>query len=117
LLDLIKLFYPAFKIASEATFPVWLQPFNKINETQRVITPDIYGGCADIAAAAFTQSQCTIGPSGGSVIKSDLSTGGKAGISVGAVLFVIIAALVGIWLFRRYRRQKRHNFYRMHDLQ
>lgn len=98
-------------------FPVWLQPFSKVNETQQVITSDMYGGCVDIATTAFAQSQCTLGQAGGAVIKSDLSTGDKAGISVGAIMFVLIAAVLAIWLFRRYRRQKRHNFYRMHDLQ
>jgi ABC-type Fe3+-hydroxamate transport system substrate-binding protein len=116
LLDLIKLFYPTFSIAGTASFPVWLTPFPTIE--RRVMNEAIYGNCSNLAQSAYSQTACTIGGNGSSTYKKgDLSTGDKAGISVGAVLFIIIAALLSIWLFRRYRRNQRHNFYRMHDLQ
>lgn len=85
---------------------------------RQVINQATYGNCNNLAQSAFTQTACALGGNGYSQIKkaTDLSTGDKAGISVGAVLFVIVAGLVGIWLYRRYRRNKRHNFYRMHDL-
>jgi hypothetical protein len=121
LLDLIKHFHKSFEVPSDTAFPtlfpIWIQQFDTLNETRRVMTEDIYGGCADITATAFEQSKCIISASDGALTKSDLSSGDKAGISVGAVLFVIVAVLLGIWLYRRHRRQKRHNFYRMHDLQ
>ncbi|GAN11093.1 conserved hypothetical protein [Mucor ambiguus] len=122
LLDLIKLFYPDFAITASSDiiqFPVWLTPFTNETTTGRVITSEVYGGCGDMASTAFAQSACTIGGtslSGGQYTKK-LSTGETAGISVGTIMFVIVAACLGIWLYRRYRRQKRHNFYRMNDFQ
>ncbi|KAI9485232.1 MAG: hypothetical protein EXX96DRAFT_544373 [Benjaminiella poitrasii] len=117
LLDLIKLLYPSFKVASDSTFPVWLVSYDKLNETQRYMNSEIYGGCSDIASNAFAQSQCTLGASSHSDYIEPLSKGDKAGISVGTVVFVIIVTIGGIWLFRGYRRNKRkHQFYRMNEM-
>ncbi|KAI8092141.1 uncharacterized protein B0P05DRAFT_524918 [Gilbertella persicaria] len=116
LLDLIKLLYPDFSVASNSLFPLWFTPYNKVNQTRQVLTTDMYGGCQDIATNAFAQSQCTLGASIGSTFipKADLSKEGKAGVSVGVVLF--FAGLAGLWLYRRYRLgKKRHHFYQMED--
>jgi hypothetical protein len=115
---LIKLLYPSFGIAGNSQFPVWFTPFSTMMETRRVISLDTYGNCSSLTQVAFAQTACTIGGNSVSTYKkADLSTGDKAGISVGAVIFVIAAGLLSIWLYRKYRRNKRHNFYRMHDLQ
>ncbi|CEP08543.1 hypothetical protein [Parasitella parasitica] len=87
LLDLIKLFYPDFGIAASTTvieFPVWLIPFNNETTPSRSITPELYGGCGNMANMAFSQSKCTIDGNsitGGQYTKK-LSTGETAGISV-----------------------------------
>lgn len=117
LLDLIKLFYPSFTIAGQASFPVWLTPFPTMDSTRRTISQGNYDSCANVFASVKSQTACVIGGGNANTqYKQDLSSGDKAGISVGAVLFVIVAALAGIYFYRKYRRNQRHNFYRMNDL-
>lgn len=119
LLELIQFMYPAFEFTNKNMFPIWLKSWDTIDANRRVMTPEIYGGCSNISYTAFVQSQCIFGANSnsGNVLNKKLSSGDKAGISVGTVAFVIIALLVGIWAFRKYqRRRRRHNFYRMNDL-
>lgn len=106
--------YPTFIVPNASDFPVWFSRFDK-NE-HRLINAETYGNCSNMISSAYAETVCYIGTGGGSHTKTILTSGGKAGISVGVVIFVLLAAGLGIWLFRRYRRNKRHNFYRMNEL-
>lgn len=88
-----------------------------MDSTRRTISQGNYDSCANVFASVKSQTACVIGGGNANTqYKQDLSSGDKAGISVGAVLFVIVAALAGIYFYRKYRRNQRHNFYRMNDL-
>lgn len=116
LLDLIKLLYPKAVVAKESMFPLWLAPFDSTE--RRTIEDATYGNCSSMATVAAEESLCYLANGeSGTTHQPDLSSSGKAGISVGVVLFVLLTACVGTWLFRRHRRNQRHNFYRMNDLQ
>lgn len=111
-MDIVELLYPTFAVPDVTKFPVWFTRFDQ-NE-QRLINEN-YGNCSSIITSAAKETACTIGTDGGSHTKT-LTSGGKAGVSVGVIIFVILTACVGTWLFRRHRRNKRHNFYRMNEL-
>ncbi|KAG2212345.1 hypothetical protein INT47_001705 [Mucor saturninus] len=112
LLDIVELLYPTFAVPDASEFPVWFTRFDK--KEQRLIN-ESYGNCSSIITSAAKETACTIGTDGGSHTRT-LTSGGKAGVSVGVIIFVFLAAGLGLWLFRRYRRNKRHNFYRMNEL-
>lgn len=116
LLDLIKLLYSA-KVPDETLFPLWISQFEKVLDNRHTVQADSYGNCSSMMTTASAQTLCYLATGGGGVHQPDLTSGGKAGISVGVILFVILTACVGTWLFRRHRRNQRHNFYRMNDLQ
>lgn len=105
--------YPAFAVPDAKDFPVWFTRFDT-NE-QRLINADTYGNCSSMLTSAYEETACSIGTGGGSHTKT-ITSGGKAGISVGTIIIVLLAAGLSLWLYRRYRRNKRHNFYRMNEL-
>ncbi|OBZ90050.1 hypothetical protein A0J61_01905 [Choanephora cucurbitarum] len=123
LLDLIKLVYPDFSVPSNDLFPIWLTPYNQVNETRQVLTTDGYGGCQDISMRAFEQSECVLGASVGSTFieRPHLTEGGKAGISVGSIALFFIGVALALWAYRRYRRRQHsylsnHGFYKLEEM-
>ncbi|KAI8987914.1 hypothetical protein BDF20DRAFT_852824 [Mycotypha africana] len=117
LLDMIHWLHPEYVIETTQTFPVWITGF----EGRTAVTEKDEGSCHNrmMASVAFDQSRCTIQSNANRrtmVRKAGSSVSAKAGISVGSIVFGFFCIVVGIWLFRRYRRrQKRHAFYQMHE--
>ncbi|GAA5802628.1 hypothetical protein HPULCUR_008101 [Helicostylum pulchrum] len=116
LMDLIKLLYSSAEVPDKKIFPFWISQFENVLDNRRIIQAESYGNCSSMMTTASAQAICYLSD-GGSIHQPDLTSGGKAGISVGVILFIILTACVGTWLFRRHRRNQRHNFYRMNDLQ
>ncbi|KAI8992243.1 hypothetical protein BDB01DRAFT_421981 [Pilobolus umbonatus] len=112
LLDLIYLVYPTYEVTS--IFPVWMTPFKAGGV--RALTLDQYGDCANMAISAYQQSKCIITSNRVNSEVPVLSEGGKAGVSIGAILVFACLSIAGIWLYRRHQRNKRHEFYRMNDM-
>lgn len=99
----------------------WLRNFAKGDYTRQIADSNYQCNATDIVTKASCDahkygSDSKAGdevPSGG----HSLSTGGKAGISVGVIVFVIGAAVVAFFLYRRHRQVKASRpFYRMNDV-
>lgn len=102
----------------------WLRNFAKADIPRQISDIQYLCNAKDI----FDEAQCyphvfgvnSTGTSDDSGDNSShaLSAGGKAGISVGVIVFVGAAAVAGFFLFRKYRQGKvKRPFYRMNDIQ
>jgi hypothetical protein len=117
LLDLMHLLYPTMEMPSN-NYPVWITRFSNTNGTeyQHEIDASKYG-CGNITSNPFGDTKCSLNGHRGTIQAKPLTPGDKAGISVGTIIAGILAALAGVWLFKRYRRrQRRHQFYKMQEL-
>lgn len=99
----------------------WLRNFAKGDYTRQIADSGYQCNATEIVKKATCDahkygSDSEAGdevPSGGHT----LSTGGKAGISVGVIVFAIGAAAVAFFLYRRHRQVKASRpFYRMNDV-
>jgi hypothetical protein len=104
------LVYPEYSVPSG--YPIWLETF-----TNSTVPRSVSGACTNVTES-IALSACTIQPYFHTTVDTTtaLTVPEKAGVSVGTIIFVIILVIGGVWLYRRYRRKTRHNFYRMNDL-
>ena len=109
--------YPTYQ--NEYSF-TWLRNFAKSDTPRQVANIGYVCNVTDIRA----ELQCDPNKfgvdqnqnSGGGDIHS-LSTGGKAGISIGVIVAAIIAGLAAFFFWRRHRQVKASRpFYRMNDV-
>ncbi|KAG0192948.1 hypothetical protein DFQ28_006979 [Apophysomyces sp. BC1034] len=109
LLDMIHLFYPEYNKDYQFT---WVRNF--ITQSHQ-IEASSYPACTNVLAA-LTQASCTANDQfKAPEPPKKLSEGDKAGVSVGAIVFFLLALGAAILLFRRYRRRTRHRFYQMQE--
>ncbi|CDH56041.1 hypothetical protein RO3G_16336 [Lichtheimia corymbifera JMRC:FSU:9682] len=116
--DVIHMFAPTYEPDYQLT---WLRNFAKGDYTRQIADSGYQCNATEIVKKATCDahkygSDSEAGdevPSGG----HSLSTGGKAGISVGVIVFAIGAAVIAFFLYRRHRQVKASRpFYRMNDV-
>ncbi|KAI9314743.1 hypothetical protein BX666DRAFT_1963079 [Dichotomocladium elegans] len=115
--DIIYMFAPTYDTSYSFT---WMRGFSK-NDPARTISNDTYTCNVNeifSTVACAPHKYGTDGkPASGETGSSHLSTGGKAGISVGVILFVVGVALVALYFYRRHNQVKASRpFYRMNDV-
>ncbi|KAI9271946.1 hypothetical protein BDA99DRAFT_595260, partial [Phascolomyces articulosus] len=114
--DVIHMMYPTYQ--NEYSF-TWLRNFAKSDTPRQIVNIGYQCDATDIR----NELQCDPNKMGVDQTQSGgggdihLSTGGKAGISVGVVVAAIIAGLAAFFFWRRHRQVKASRpFYRMNDV-
>lgn len=121
--DIISMLEPTYD--SNYTY-TWLRNFAK-SDVPRQMSQISYQ-CD--AQSIFQQTQCTSNPFGsgqgstpntneGNSSRHGLSSGGKAGVSVGVIVGVLGAGVIAFFLYRRHQMKKnvpKRPFYRMNDI-
>lgn len=116
LLDVIHMIEPTYQ--SNYSF-TWMRNFAKSDNARQIADTTYLCDAHDI----FNATLCEPHPFGSNQTStstdtsSHLSKGGKAGISVGVIVFVLVVAVVAYALYRQCRQtQGDRPFYRMKDM-